>query len=140
MNKASGEKVKFGNTEAQVYVQGNKLSIDFEVPTDDPHPNTIEYFKVLALMGVTHISKGADYGLVEDPFSNVRSSEWFGVPGWIGAIVRANDKMRRLMKGAKQTIVSGKDDMANESIDDSLLDLGVYAGIALVLRRENEQS
>ncbi len=119
---------------------GAHLTITFTLPTDDPHPSTEEYFRVLTLMGVTHISKGADYGRDTDPFSNVRSSEDFGIPGWVGAMVRGNDKMRRLQKAANQIASGQQVNMENESIDDSLLDLGVYAGIGLVLRRESDKT
>ena len=77
-----------------------------------------------------HDKKQQDYGRVEDPYANVRASEDFGIPAWVGTIVRANDKMRRLQKFAQdQTLV-------NESVEDSLLDLAVYAIIALDLYRQ----
>jgi hypothetical protein len=80
-----------------------------------------------------HDQKSADYGRVVDPYANVRASEDFGIPSWIGAVVRANDKMRRLQKFAQtETLV-------NESVEDSLLDLATYTIIALDLyRREND--
>jgi len=79
-----------------------------------------------------HTKKQIDYGRPEqgDPFANVRASEDFGIPGWIGAVVRANDKVRRLQKAAR----GGK--LVNESIEDSLLDAAVYFIIALCLFRE----
>lgn len=77
-----------------------------------------------------HNRKQADYGQTGDPFANVRASEDFGIPGWVGCMTRANDKMRRIQKAAK----GGK--LANESIEDSLLDLAVYSIIGLVLFRE----
>lgn len=134
------EKISFGRATAIMEREGNQLTISFTLPTDDPHPSTEEYFRVLTLMGVTHISKGADYGRALDPFSNVRSSEDFGIPGWVGSMVRGNDKMRRLQKASHQIVSGEQVNMANESIEDSLLDLGVYAGIGLVLLRESEKS
>ena len=77
-----------------------------------------------------HNRKQADYGREGDPFSNVRSSEDFGVPAWVGCMIRANDKMRRLQKAAMGH------SLLNESIEDSLLDLAVYSIIGLVLYRE----
>jgi len=77
-----------------------------------------------------HDKKQADYGKENDPFSNVRASEDFGIPGWIGAVVRANDKVRRLQKAAR----GGK--LANESIRDSLMDAAVYFIIATCLFEE----
>ena len=80
-----------------------------------------------------HDRKQKDYGSKKDPFKNVRSSESFGVPGWLGAVIRANDKMTRL----KTFALTGS--LANESVEDSLIDLANYAVIALVLYREEKQ-
>ena len=89
--------------------------------------------EVLALLDEVremHIRKSADYGDGEDPLANIRASEGFDVPAWVGALIRANDKMIRLQTAARgQTLV-------NESIEDSLLDLASYALIALKLFRE----
>lgn len=85
---------------------------------------------ILAEMQALHDKKAADYGRDEDPFANVRASEDFNVPGWQGCLIRANDKMRRLQTYSKK----GK--LANEGVEDSLLDLAVYSVIALVLWRE----
>jgi hypothetical protein len=91
-----------------------------------------EFDKVLAEMKAMHDRKQADYGRAElgDPFANVRASEDFGIPGWVGCMTRANDKMRRLQAAARGQ------NLKNESIEDSLMDLAVYAVIALVLYRE----
>ena len=78
-----------------------------------------------------HDKKGADYGTDEDPLANIKASEDFGIPGWQGAVLRANDKMSRLKTFAK------KGTLENEPVEDSLLDLGVYAIIALQLYRES---
>lgn len=85
-----------------------------------------------------HDRKQTDYGRTEDPFSNVRASIDFGVPGWIGAVIRANDKMKRLQKAAVQYLETGQITMANESVVDSFDDLGVYIAIARVLYEEEE--
>lgn len=77
-----------------------------------------------------HDRKQQDYGRETDPYANVRASEDFGISGWIGTVIRANDKMRRLQKFAQtETLV-------NESVEDSLLDLATYAIIALDLYRQ----
>jgi hypothetical protein len=77
-----------------------------------------------------HAKKQKDYGTSADPFANVRASEEFGVEPWKGGLVRLNDKVTRLknfaLKGA----------LANESVEDSLQDIAVYAIIALCLYRE----
>ena len=86
--------------------------------------------EVLGELRALHDRKQSDYGKSHDPFANVRASEDFGIAGWIGALIRANDKMRRLQKAA-----SGGT-LANESVEDSLQDLAVYTIIALVLYRD----
>lgn len=98
------------------------------------HPHSQAFHDTLQVMGALHDRKQADYGRSDDPFANVRASEDFGIPGWVGAVVRANDKMRRLQAAARGS------QMRNESVEDSLLDLAVYAVIALLLfQEENEQ-
>ena len=90
------------------------------------------YLALLEEMATLHCKKSADYGLSRDPFANIRASEEFGIPAWLGAILRGNDKMQRL----KSFAVKGK--LENESVEDSLLDLSAYALIALVLYREKK--
>jgi hypothetical protein len=87
---------------------------------------------VLDELGDLHDAKGADYGRTQDPYANVRASEDFGVEPWVGALIRANDKMRRLQNAAK-----GKK-LTNEGVEDSLRDLAVYAIIALILWQESQ--
>ena len=91
-----------------------------------------EFEKVLAEIKAMHDRKQADYGRTGDPFANVRASEDFGIPGWVGCMTRANDKMRRLQAAARGQ------NLRNESIEDSLTDLAVYSIIALVLYRESQ--
>lgn len=74
-----------------------------------------------------HARKNADYGTDEDPYANVRQSQEWGIPSWLGSMVRANDKVKRLQKYARD----GR--LVNESVRDSLLDLATYTVIALVL-------
>lgn len=88
---------------------------------------SVQFHERLKELGELHNRKQSDYGQPDDPFANIRASERWGVPGWVGALVRAGDKMARL-----QTAVS-RGHLANESIRDSLLDLAVYAIIALTI-------
>ena len=90
-----------------------------------------DFDEVLDEMRELHDRKQADYGREADPFANVRASEDFGIPGWVGTLVRANDKMRRL-----QAVANGSE-LKNEGIEDSLIDLANYAVIALVLYRQS---
>ena len=83
-----------------------------------------------------HNKKQNDYGRTDigDPFANVRASEDFNIPGWIGAVIRANDKVRRIQKFARGG------ELVNESVEDSLIDAAVYFMIALCLFREQNDS
>ena len=91
------------------------------------------FHAVLAEMGYLHARKGADYGRGKDVFANIRASEDFGVPPWVGAMVRANDKVQRI----KSYCLNGS--LANEGLEDSLIDLACYAIIALILFRETDK-
>ena len=94
---------------------------------------SVRFHELLKEIGDLHDSKQADYGRPTDPFANVRASVDFGIPGWVGALVRANDKMRRL-----QTHAQGNT-LKHESAKDSFLDLAVYALIGLCLYEEWER-
>ncbi len=94
------------------------------------HPNSARFHELLKEMGALHDRKQADYGSGEDPFSNVRASQDFGIDAWVGAIVRLNDKVKRL-----QSMVR-KGHLINESAYDSFKDIAVYAIIALCLYEE----
>ena len=52
------------------------------------------------------------------------------MPAWVGSAMRANDKMKRIQAFAR------RGSLMNESLEDSLRDLAVYAVIALVLLEE----
>jgi hypothetical protein len=89
-----------------------------------------DFDQIIAEMREMHIKKRTDYGRIDDPYANVRASEAFGIPGWVGALTRQQDKTRRLQK----FVTEGN--LANESVEDSLLDSIVYGVIALALWRE----
>src|SRR5580692_2218579 len=77
-----------------------------------------------------YLRKGHDYGKDEDPLSNVRSADEWGVRPWIGVMIRLTDKIRRLQMLAKK----GK--LKNESAMDSLRDIRVYSALAEILLEE----
>jgi len=91
------------------------------------HPNSQRFHDLLKEAGELHDKKQEDYGRGNDPFANVRSSTEWGVPAWKGAMIRLNDKVKRL-----QTLAT-KGSLANEAAVDSFMDIAVYALIALVL-------
>lgn len=92
-----------------------------------------QFHAILSEMGEMFDRKNKDYGQDSDPFANVRRSEQWGIAPWIGAMVRAGDKMTRLETFAQ------KGTLANEGVGDSLLDLAVYSIIALLLFREEQK-
>lgn len=94
------------------------------------HPASVRFHEVLGQLAALHDQKRRDYGRDDDPFANVRASSDWGMPAWVGAMVRATDKVRRLQTFAK----TGQ--LANEGVTDAFLDLAVYAVIGLVLFEE----
>lgn len=93
------------------------------------HP---EYLKLLDEMKELHIKKATDYGSNEDPLQNMRSSAEIGIEPWLGAWLRAKDKVKRI----DQFCRTGK--LANEGVIDSFMDLAAYCMIAIVLMREKD--
>ena len=110
-----------------------KFPLGVQHKTPDRHPNSARYHELLAEAGELHDRKQADYGRGDDPFANVRASDEWGVPGWVGAMIRLNDKVRRL-----QTLAS-RGSLANEAAIDSFMDIAVYALIARVLYEQEHK-
>lgn len=98
---------------------------------DDAHAGSKAFYNNAIEACLLHSQKQKDYGKKTDPFSNVRSSEEWGIPGWVGAMVRLNDKVKRLQTYAKTGV------LANEGVRDSFLDIAVYSLIALTLFEES---
>jgi hypothetical protein len=88
------------------------------------------YLVLLDEMRALHIKKSADYGAGEDALANLRGSENIGIPAWLGAWIRAKDKVHRIDAFAK------KRELANESVEDSLMDLAAYSLLTIILLRE----
>lgn len=88
------------------------------------------FLKILDEIRSLHEKKSTDYGTEEDPYANVRASQEFGVPPWLGAVIRLHDKLVRI----KAFTRNGS--LKNESLEDSLTDIAVYAMISLLLWRE----
>lgn len=94
------------------------------------HPKSERFHAILKELGDLHDKKQQDYGRSDDPFANIRASLDWGIPPHVGALLRMNDKVRRL----QSWIVNGT--LANEGAEDSMRDIAVYAIIALVLHEE----
>ena len=95
-----------------------------------PAPVTFE--SILQELQALHDKKAADYGQAGDPMANVRASEAFGIPAWIGVAVRMNDKVVRIQSFCQK----GK--LENESLEDSIMDIAVYSIMMLQLYRESK--
>ena len=111
---------------------GPSIPVGLDVPALD-HPDAVRFQEILRELGALHDQKQKDYGRDKDPHANVRAAEDFGVKPWVAAMVRCNDKMRRLQKFAKTGT------LANEGAKDSLRDIAVYSVIALVFLEEEER-
>lgn len=133
---ADGYSVRFTDPTSPIgffckaFAYGNLAGLDqATIPKGDARLHAL-----LKEIGDLHDKKQVDYGTEGDPFANCRASEAFGIPAWVGVLVRANDKMKRLQKAAKsQTLV-------NESVEDSFMDLAVYSLIGLLLFRETKEA
>lgn len=91
-----------------------------------------EFEKVIEEVLAMHRRKGADYGTKDDFFANVSASKEWGIDAWVGAMMRANDKIVRLQAYAKGSTLQ------NEGVEDSLLDIATYSIIALCLFRRQQ--
>lgn len=114
-----------------IYDPENRLGLMTTAPPPR-HPNSQRFHDIMAELGDLHDRKQADYGKGDDPFANVRSSEEWGVEGWKGAMIRLNDKVKRLQNYARNG------NLKNEGVVDSLMDIAVYAVIAQVLWEQEQ--
>jgi len=94
------------------------------------HPLSQRFHDLLAEAGALHDKKQKDYGSSDDPFFNLRDGSEFGIPPWVVAMSKGNDKMVRIKNYAKTGT------LANEGVEDSFMDLAVFALIARVLWEE----
>lgn len=81
-------------------------------------------------MSRLHARKSRDYGRGKDPLANLRGSTAVGVEPWRAAWLRAQDKVHRL----NSYCLNGN--LANESAEDSWMDLSSYCLLTLLLHRE----
>lgn len=79
-------------------------------------------------------AKNSDYtGLSDDPFANFRRVENNGVaPVEIGFLVRMEDKMARITS----LLQKGTQEVKDESVDDTLLDLANYCLLLIGYRKD----
>ena len=94
------------------------------------------FLSLLDEIRVLHENKNAGYsGNDLDPFKNFRQSELFGVSPFKGCLIRMSDKFSRVASLSKNPDL----DLVDEKIEDTLLDLSVYALIAICLYEEEKR-
>ena len=76
-----------------------------------------------------YVSKDNDYSENGEPMGNLRSSEEIGIPAWKGVLLRMNDKKKRI----SSFVNKGFFQVADEKVDDTLIDLCNYAMLGAVL-------
>lgn len=92
------------------------------------HPR---FYELLKEMEDLHDRKNNNYSTENDPLSNLRQCEEFGVRAPLGTMVRMADKWSRLVQ-----LMNGKPDLVGESLKDTLIDLSVYCLLEVVLLEE----
>lgn len=134
MSKSIAEDVQLRSSTALIIEDGTPKLVGSFAPLASMsgsgvsrHPNSARFHSILKELGELHDRKQLDYGKGNDPFANIRGSAEWGIPAWVGAMVRANDKIKRLQTFAV------KGSLANEGAIDSFNDLAVYAVIGRVL-------
>lgn len=94
------------------------------------HP---EFYKLVEEIKEIHSKKNRDYA-GDDPLSNLRLCEQFGIPPWLGVLVRMSDKYSRIVQ-----LASGKQPaVKEEKITDTLKDLAVYSLLCVILYKERK--
>ncbi|KKN61526.1 hypothetical protein LCGC14_0521140 [marine sediment metagenome] len=93
------------------------------------HPG---FYQLLDEIADLHDRKNHDYA-GDDPLSNLKLCEEFGIPAWKGVIVRLTDKWSRITQ-----LITKEAQVKDESIEDTLKDSAVYSLLAIVLKRERK--
>lgn len=83
-----------------------------------------------------HTAKNTDYsgggGPDDDPLANFKGSEELGIDPGLGIILRMQDKFQRVKAFTK----TGKLAVADESVEDAMLDIANYAFLYLAFGSE----
>lgn len=95
------------------------------------HPR---FYELVRQIEDLHDRKNANYAEDGNPLSNFQECEKFGVPAYIGTMVRMSDKWSRLTQ-----LIKGKDDEVGESVKDTLMDMAVYCLLEIILIEEHEK-
>lgn len=102
------------------------------------------FHDLLTEIGELHNKKQEDYGSIADPAANIRqTAEWavqcpncneaVHIPPWVGAMIRASDKMVRLRQ------LAARGSLTNEGARDSFVDLAVHSLLGLLLYEDDNE-
>jgi hypothetical protein len=78
----------------------------------------------------------SSYSKASDPLSNFKLVEDFGIPAWVGVLVRLSDKYSRIVQLTNKALNGEEAEVKEESIKDTLVDLANYSVIAIILFEE----
>lgn len=131
---------KHAMTENEMPEQNLDITTAFDVYAKEkeqreaqPRHKYAPFYVLLDEIKKLHDSKGEDYEGTGKPYCNLRGPEEWGVPAWVYAMTRCEEKMKRLKTFAKGSTLK------HEGARDSLIDIAVLSLIAVVLLEEKEQ-
>lgn len=103
-------------------------------PAELPGPGLEERIERIfeELVDLGH-KKNADYSAHGD-HANLYVSEQFGIPAWLGVLIRMGDKWERIVSLTPKVLEQETPHF--ESFEDTLRDLANYSVICLALREE----
>lgn len=124
----------FESTGEENYYQELNDDEEYEFYNAEDHPEQPrdKFREIMERVITLHDKKQKDYGKDEDPYYNMRSSERYGIPAWVSAMIRSEDKSHRIQKA----YLDGSMSLVNESIEDSFEDKLAYDAMAYVLFQE----
>jgi len=93
-----------------------------------------KFHELLKEITELHNKKNSDYATDEDPLSNLKLCEQFGIPAWKGCLVRMSDKWSRIVQLSQKEA-----SVVEESIVDTLKDLATYSLLCVILYEEENR-
>ncbi len=91
---------------------------------------------LLRRMGRIHDAKRRDYANDNNPLGNFEAARMLGVTPLTGILIRMTDKFTRVCNLSRQ---GAEQHVADESLEDTLIDLANYSLLALLSRRQEEK-
>jgi len=100
------------------------------------HPR---FEEILTELKQLHDAKNSDYAQKKRPLSNLQMCEEFGLPAWMGVLIRLGDKFSRLQQLARKTLQGEDISVKQETIADTFDDMAVYSVLGRILYEEREK-